>query len=245
MKNFLKALVLSVSASLILTACGTTGPIGEDPSIEVLDVSTLPPPLTWDNPEAGFYELIRPGDVLAISVFGVEELTFEEIPVGQDGQFDFPLIGTVQADRRTVGEVTSEIEARLADTYVRNPDVQAFFVSRDAQVATIGGEVDQPGQFPIVQPTTLLQAVAIGEGRTQYATSEVFVFRQIDGQRYIGVYDLEAIGRGNYPDPQIYPQDIIVVGESPATRRFARIAPLVPLITSPLILLERALRRTP
>ena len=231
-----------MTASICLCACSTTGPIGEDPSIEVLDVSTLPPPLTWDNPEAGFYELVRPGDVLAISVFGVEELTFEEIPVGQDGAFDFPLIGMVRADRRTLGEVSSEIELRLAEAYVRNPDVQAFFVSRDDQLITIGGEVEQPGQFPIAQPTTLLQAVAIGRGRSEYADNEAFIFREIEGQRFVGVYDLEAIGRGNYPDPQVYPRDTIVVGESPATRRFSRIAPLVPLITSPLILLERVFR---
>lgn len=236
--------LIGLPAALALAGCASTGEaIAEDPSIVIADLSTLPIPTTSGYSRSGRAELVRPLDVLSVFVFGVEELSREEIRVGHGGYFDFPLIGAVQANGRSLAEIAHEMETRLSDDYIRNPDVQLDFVAREGQVFTIGGEVEQPGQYPILQPTTLLEAVAIGRGRSEYADlREVMVFREVDEQRYIGVYDLAAIRRGNYPDPEIYPHDTIVVGETGWTRRFARLAPLVPLISSPLILLERVLR---
>ncbi len=243
-KSDLRIQSLGLLAAIFLVGCGGGGgPIGEDPSVSVTDLTTLPAPRSAGSSKVNAVELVRPLDVLSVSVFGVEELSREEIRVGLDGNFDYPLIGAVQADGRSLVEISYEMEARFAGVYVRNPDIQVSFVSREAQVFTIGGEVQQPGQYPIIQPITLLQAVAIGQGRTEYAQlREVMIFREVDDQRYIGVYDMTAIQRGNYPDPEVYPHDVIVVGESPGFRRIARLAQFVPLITNPLILLERTLR---
>ena len=42
----------------------------------------------------------------------------------------------------------------------------------------------------------------------------VAVFRTIGGQRQAAAFDLTAIRRGEMPDPQIYPGDIVVVDGS-------------------------------
>jgi polysaccharide export outer membrane protein len=51
------------------------------------------------------------------------------------------------------------------------------------------------------------------------------------------LYNLGAIRRGAYPDPRIYADDVIVVGDSPARRRFRDLLQISPLIVAPLIAL--------
>ena len=107
----------------------------------------------------------------------------------------------------------------------------------------MGGEVNSPGRYPILKPMTLMEAVATSGGTTDTAsTGEVLIFRTVSGQRYIGAYDLSAIQRGNYQDPFVFPGDIVQVGESPSLRRIRTIATITPLVTAPLILLERVFR---
>lgn len=243
MTKRLACLATSLAALIALQGCSSRGPIGEDPSLAVADLASLPQPTNADYARPGYIEVVRPLDVLSVSVFGVEELSFEEIRVGQGGSFDFPLIGDVEANGRSLAEISFEMEQRLATSYVRNPDVRIDFASREAQLFTVGGEVEMPGQYPIIRPITLVEAVAIGRGGSDFARlREVVVFREIDGRRYIGVYDLTAIQRGNYPDPQIYPNDVIVVGASANQRLLTQLAPFIPLVTTPLILIEQATR---
>jgi polysaccharide export outer membrane protein len=66
---------------------------------------------------------------------------------------------------------------------------------------------------------------------------DVVVFRKVNGQRYAALYNLQAIRRGNYDDPQIYANDVVIVGESGARRLFRDLLAIVPVLTSPLVIL--------
>ncbi len=234
--------ILALAVLMSATACKTPGPIGEDPGIAVAELASLPTPTAQDFVGSPHGDVARPLDVLSVGVFGVPDLT-RTVRVGSGGFFEFPLIGAVQANGRTLAEISYEVETRLAGTYVRNPDVTIEFAERTGQVFTVGGEVGNAGQYPIIQRTSLMEAVAIAGGSTEYSRlKEVLVFREIDGQRYIGVYNMEAIQRGNYPDPEIYAHDVIMVGDSPNRRLIADVLRYTQLITSPLILLERVAR---
>jgi hypothetical protein len=46
---------------------------------------------------------------------------------------------------------------------------------------------------------------------------------------------LKAIRAGAYADPEIYPNDVIVVGESVGRRIFKDALQIVPLITTPIV----------
>ncbi len=226
-------------AAVTLAGCAKPQPIGQESGTLVAELSSLPAPGAQDYASGPQEDLARPLDVLAVSVFGVPELN-RTVRVGNGGFFDYPLIGAVQANGRTLAEIGFELETRLKGTYVRDPDITVEFGERSGQLFTVGGEVNRPGQFPIIQGTTLMEAIAIGGGRTAYSRlAEVLVFREIGGQRYIGVYDMTAIQRGNYPDPQIYPHDIIMVGDSPNRRLMADVLQYTQLLTSPLILLQQ------
>jgi polysaccharide biosynthesis/export protein len=85
---------------------------------------------------------------------------------------------------------------------------------------------------------TLQRAVARAGGTTEFAKlDDVVVFRTVEGKQYAGLYNLQAIRRGNYADPEIFANDVIIVGDSPARRRFRDFLQAAPLLTSPLVLL--------
>ncbi|MES2699599.1 MAG: polysaccharide biosynthesis/export family protein [Pseudomonadota bacterium] len=237
--NKIRNIFLALAATALVAACGKPQPIGQSSGTTVAELSSLPAPGAQDYAAGRQDDQARPLDILTVAVFGVPELS-HTMRVGAGGFIDYPLIGAVQANGRTLAEIGFEIETRLKGTYVRNPDVTVEFGERAGQVLTVGGEVMRPGLVPIIQNTTLMEAVAMAGGRTTYSRlTEVLVFREIGGQRYIGVYDVAAIQRGNYADPQVYPHDIIMVGDSPNRRMMADVLQYTQLLTSPLILLQQ------
>lgn len=232
----------SVLAIPLLAACATSQtPLGGAPGVSVAEMSTLPVPGVADLLPDEQYNVLRPLDVLAVEVFGVPELT-RSVQVGATGSIDFPLIGSVPAMGRTPEELSLDIETRLRGSYVRDPDVSTRITDRSEQLVTIGGEISNPGRYPIGAPVTLMEAVAMGGGMGEYARQdEVLVFRTVGGERYIGVYNVQGIQRGNYADPVIYPSDIVIVGDSVMRRRLENILAITSAISTPLVLLERAL----
>ncbi len=227
---------LLTAACAFLASCAGSGPIGTAPSIEVAELSALPAPSLEET------SVIRPQDSVRISVLGFPDLS-RELVIANSGTFQFPLIGVIQADGRTPLAISQDIATRLRGDYVVNPEVTVDVIEQPGRLVTVGGEVNRPGMHSALRSMSLLEAVALGGGTGDTAKlSEVLIFRTIDGQRYIGVYDLGAIQRGNYADPQVYPGDIIQVGDSPTLRRIQAVTGLAPLVTTPLILLDRVLR---
>jgi polysaccharide export outer membrane protein len=230
--------VAVVALACLLASCAS-GPVGEDPSIEVASLETLPPPAAGDYAMPAGVALIRPLDKLKIEVFGVEELG-REINVDSDGTLEFPLIGSIAANGLTAGELAGAIEDGLRGPYVRDPQVTVAVLETPGQLITVGGEVGKPGRYPVVGSMTLMDAVAAGEGTSAAAKlTEVAVFRTVNGQRYIGLYDMKAIARGNYPDPQVYPNDVVMVGESQTRRFLSAVVGVSPLLTTAVILFDR------
>ena len=83
---------------------------------------------------------------------------------------------------------------------------------------------------------TLLRAIANARGTTEFARQQnVLIFREAEGQQLVGLYNLQAIRRGLYADPEIFPNDVVVVDEDRARRLFRDIIGLAPVLTAPLI----------
>lgn len=233
--------IVGCLALISLWGCETPGPIGEDPAVEVADLSSLPSPNLGPDGSLPGYLTIGSLDRLSIAVYGVPDLS-TEVQIDDSGYFRFPLIGEVRASGRQPSEVARAIETALRGRYVRDPYVTVNITERPAQMITIGGEITNPGRYPVIGETSLMEAVALGGGMSEFSRlDDVLVFREVGTQRYIGVYNFEAIQRGNYPDPAVYPDDIIMVGDSPNRRLIRDIIQIAPLVTTPLILLERTL----
>ena len=238
MRNFFR--VLSLSAFALLSAgCAKQEPMASAGVVELAGTGGLPAPSAGDFRQGGQAFLMGPLDKVRIDVFGVGELS-REIQVDSSGQFDFPLVGTIDAAGRTPRNVAQEIERKLEAAYVRDPDVTINLLETVSQRVTVEGEVTVPGLYPVTTGTTLLRSIAMAEGLDEFADKEdVVVFRTVDGQRYAALYNLAAIRRGNYEDPQIFANDVIVVGDSKSLRLFDNLFRAAPLITTPLLILLR------
>lgn len=168
-------------------------------------------------------------DLLSISVFQVPDLSFEEIRVDAAGNLQLPLIGSVRAAGATPGELSTEIERLLGDRYLRNPSVNVTVAQAASQKVTVDGAVTKPGVYEMRGKTTLLQAVAMAEGPTQIADlRSVAVFRVVDGQRMIAVFNLGAIRGGQLEDPVLLGDDVVVVDTSRLNARMREVIAALP-----------------
>ena len=98
-------------------------------------------------------------DVLTVTVFGEAELS-GKYTVEQDGTFTFPQIGRVKAGGLTLRNLEQELKTRLADGYLRNPQVAVAIENYRSQRILIMGEVRSPGEYQLNGETTLLAALA-------------------------------------------------------------------------------------
>lgn len=233
MKIQLKSLFILAVSGAMLSACATSGPLALASDVELTTLSELPA-----NPAATSYQ-IRPLESLEIGVFGSETLSGTYL-ADEQGRIKFPLIGTIETDGLTPSGVEDVIEDRLRGQYILQPQVTVRPTKLPELTVSVGGEVKKPGTFLSTNSQTLLRAVYNAGGLSDYAKSEeVLVSRTVGGQKYIGVYNLTAIERGNYADPAIYPNDIISVGDSPSKRFFQSVLAYVPLLSTTAILIDR------
>lgn len=221
---------------MLLVGCASSV-VGGNPAIQVLTAEALPQPNRGDLLAANRPYLIGPFDKLKIDVFGIEDLK-KEVQIDASGRLSFPLIGVVEASGLTPGELSDLIESRLRGRYVRDPQVTVNLEDTISQVITVDGQVTKPGLYPVIGTMTLMRAVATAGGTAEFAKLEdVVIFRTVNGQQMAGLYNLKAIRRGAYLDPEVFANDVVVVGDSKSRRLFRDLLQASPLITTPLIIL--------
>jgi polysaccharide export outer membrane protein len=120
---------------------------------------------------------IGPDDVLAISVFGHDDLT-KTSKVGPEGLVNFPLIGNVHAAGRTVDDVAAEIQERLAKDFLVDPHVTVSVWEYLSQWVNVIGEVAKPGRYYMTGPTSLIDAISQAGGLRPGAGESVLVTRR-------------------------------------------------------------------
>ena len=222
----------------VLGGCaGKIRPIGGGASVVPVQTDAMPQPSQASAGGTGQFQL-QAFDRLRIEVFGVETLQ-RTVSVDGDGRFAFPLVGQLQASGKTPAELAGEIEQALrGGKYVRDPDVTVTILEAPGRTVAVDGQVKRAGEFPVLPNATLMRAVALAGGVTEDARVEdVVLFRNIGDKHYVGLYNLGAIRRGGYPDPQIFSGDVVVVGESNQRRLLQSFLQAIPLLTTPLILL--------
>jgi len=228
--------------ALSTAACGNGPRLGETSQpLAVSKLAELPPPTGTDLVVASSPYRIGPFDKLDIAVFGVPELS-GKFQVDAAARLSLPLAGTVDAAGLTPSELATAIDQRLRGKYVKNPQVSVNLNETTSQVYTVDGQVTQPGSYPALGNISLMRAVANAKGASEFARlDDVVVFRSVEGKPMAALYNLGAIRRGLYPDPKIYANDIIIVGDSSARRMFQQFLQIAPLLTTPVVL---ALERT-
>ena len=226
--------VLLMMLLALLAGCATDRSVGLSPEVEVTNLEALPPP------REGVSYVLGPQEKLEINVVGAESLSGTYL-TDIDGQLAFPLIGSIPLDGKTPTEASKMIADLLRGRYLRDPQVRVIPEEFPVPTISVGGQVKKPGSYPAIGKQTLLKVVNLAEGVTEFAKQDdVLVLRNVEGQRYIGVYNIRAIQRGNYPDPEVYANDTVIVGDSPERRRLnILLQVLPPIVTTALILVAQ------
>ena len=120
--------------------------------------------------------VIGANDVLTIQVFDQADLG-GKYAVETDGTFSFPLIGRVKAGGMTLRAFESELKARLADGYFKNPQVTVAVEQYRSQRVFVMGEVRAPGPVPLTGGMTLIEALSRAGSTLPTSSGELAVVR--------------------------------------------------------------------
>jgi polysaccharide export outer membrane protein len=229
-----------LAGALLFGGCAQDARLGEGPGPMAVSTQTdLPPPSSGDLVSATTSYRIGPLDKLTVTVFAAPDLS-GSFQTDAAGRLSLPLIGEVDASGKTPRELAGAIAGRLRGNFVRDPQVTVNFEETTSQVFTVDGQVTEPGSYPVLGNMSLMRAIATAKGTSEYASvEEVVVFRTVGGKPMAAVYNLDAIRRGRYADPRIYPNDMIFVGDSKERRRIEQLMQASPFLTPVILVLQR------
>jgi polysaccharide biosynthesis/export protein len=126
-------------------------------------------------------DTLGPGDVLRVSVYDNPDLS-QEVTIGPDGAFSYPLIGRVQAAGLPVRQLESLLTKRFADGYLVSPQVGVTVAQHKSQQVYVMGAVSKPGPYALQRQTTLVEALSAAGGPTPDAGFEVILTHAVDQQ---------------------------------------------------------------
>lgn len=172
---------------------------------------------------------IGPQDVLEIAVFKVPELS-RNVQVADSGTVNLPLVGEIPAAGKTAREFEQDLTKTLGAKYLQSPQVSVYIKEYNSRRVTVDGAVGKPGVYPINGKTSLLQLIATAGGPTESSdTSDIVVFRQINGKRSAAKFSLDEIRAGQARDPPVQEGDVVVVNASAMKSAFQNVLKALPV----------------
>ena len=122
-------------------------------------------------------DVLGADDVLAIAVMQAPELNVTA-RISARGEISMPLVGAIHAGGRTAADVARAIEQRLAEKYIKHPNVTIHVTEVNSQPVTVVGAVRRPGVVQIRRPQRLLDVLSLAGGVADEAGAEVMVRRR-------------------------------------------------------------------
>lgn len=111
--------------------------------------------------------LLGPEDVLDITVWKNVDLS-KTVVIRPDGLISLPIIGDVQAAGVTANELAERIAQHLRQ-FSNNPAVSVSVKEINSYSIYVLGEVTKPGKYQAKSFTTILQAISMAGGFTEFA----------------------------------------------------------------------------
>ncbi|MDD5072663.1 MAG: polysaccharide export protein [Candidatus Omnitrophica bacterium] len=181
---------------------------------ETAPLTAAPAPLGAPAPKSSDYR-VGNEDILDIAVLQPEQLALT-VTVSPDGSITFPYIGKVDVKGKTPSEVQDEIQARLADGYLKYPVVSVAVKESRSKKFYVYGEVLKPGTYFLEDNMTVLKAISSAGGFTKYgSSSRVKVLRPKAGSAGYETIkaNMKLIMNGLSKDIVLEPGDIVQVEE--------------------------------
>jgi polysaccharide export outer membrane protein len=143
----------------------------------------------------------------------------QAVRVTPEGTIALPAIGSVQAQGLSLPELQTELN-ECYRRVVEGIQVIPILIQRAPRFVYVMGEVNNPGRFELVAPTTALQAISMaGSWRVGANLRQIVVFRRGDDWRLLAtIIDLQAalLGHQSCPRGEIWidDSDVIIVPKS-------------------------------
>lgn len=119
---------------------------------------------------------------------------------------------TVTLTRTGEPEATTFDSAALESVNCPDPRDGDVLTVAEPSFFYIQGEVRRPGKFPVSPSMTVLQAIAVAEGLTDWASKrEVHIRRTVGDKTSDQVVNLKKVEDRKVPDPPVLPGDVILV----------------------------------
>ena len=130
----------------------------------------VPAVYAQQQPDVSGDYIIGAGDVLDISVYGESEIS-RSVFVRIDGGISLPLAGEVAAAGSTPSALAEKITRKLSQ-FFEDPNVTVILSESRSKAYYILGEVQEPGEYAITRPVTVLQAIARAGGFAEWAKKD-------------------------------------------------------------------------
>jgi len=154
---------------------------------------------------------IGPEDVLDISVWKNPELS-RTVPVRPDGKVSLPLLNDFRAAGLTPSDLREQLVARLSE-FVPTPEVSVIVREVHSRKIAVVGAVKTAGRYELKSPMTVLEAIALAQGFTDFAARDrIVVLRQSGGTTMRIPFNYRKIADGMEQENFfVRPGDIVVV----------------------------------
>lgn len=132
--------------------------------------------------------------------------------VDENGNIEYPQLGTLHVAGLTKSEVAQEIKTKLGNV-LKNPSVIVRFLNYRV---TVLGEVRSPGTFNIpTERVTLLEALGLAGDITDFGKRDtVKIAREVNGQMEFGYVNLAAGDLFQSPYYRLQQNDVVFVEQN-------------------------------
>ena len=143
---------------------------------------------------------VGPGDILDIQVYQEEDLS-STYTISEDGAFEMPLLGRVEAGGLSVQELSDTLASALGRAYLVNPQVSVRVDVYNSQPVRVLGSVNKPGVIYLTGITTVSEILAKAGGvKSDKSAQELLITNEWDEtapQRTVHLGRLLESGEGN------------------------------------------------
>jgi polysaccharide biosynthesis/export protein len=151
---------------------------------------------------------IGPEDVLRIKIWKEPELG-GDVAVRPDGMISVDLVGEIQANGLTPEQLTVKLKEEYAKIVI-NPVVMVSVLAVRSKKYYLTGNLLKTGAVPLVVPTTILEALSMAGGFTEFANKKKIVILRGDKQLHFNYND---VIRGKNMSQNVYLEngDFVIV----------------------------------
>ena len=122
--------------------------------------------------------LLGPGDIIEVSVFGIERLENLELTLDSKGEISLPFLDGVRLMGLTARESEVKIETLYEASVIKNPQVSVNVKEYRSQFINVVGAVGKPGTYQLTRRIFLVDALAMAGGLLpEKAGAKVYVSR--------------------------------------------------------------------